>query len=109
MAAVSLTLHNLRPWAESYELTAECICSQFPGVEMSTPRAVSKRDGGGLAWEKKTHPPTITIPAHGKVSGLPLAAKDAPAVVAAVRAGALRISEHGSAAPASKMDAGANS
>lgn len=103
MAAVSLTLHNLRPWAESYELTTDCICETLCGATIETHRAVKSEDGKpGLVREVKTYPPTVTIPARGKVSGIPLAARNAPAVKAGVAAGALRISEDGSAAPAPK-------
>jgi len=100
---VSLTLHNLQPWAESYELTVDCITHVFPGVTVNTARSVKALDGVvGQAWEVITHAPTITIPARSKVSGVPLAALRAPAIKAAVAAGVLRISEDGNSMTAPK-------
>lgn len=97
----TLTLHNLQPWAESFELTPECASQSLPGVQMRTPKSVKAPDGTtGFAWEDKLHAPTITIPARGKLSSIPLAAREAPSVKAAVAAGTLRISEDGSASPA---------
>lgn len=104
----TLTLHNLRPWAESFELTAACVTETLPGVTVNTSKSVVSPDGtAGVVWEVKVHPPTVTVPARSKLSGLPLAAKDAPSVKAAVAAGALRISEDGNAAPLKRSDKGA--
>ena len=107
MTAVTLTLHNLRPWAESYELTKECITHEHKGTSMATPKSVKAIDGTpGFAWGVVVYPPTITIPARGKVSGIPLAARESPCIKAAVAAGALRISEDGQSAPLAKKSAG---
>lgn len=103
---VSLTLHNLRPWAESYELTVECITHEHKGVHVNTAKSVKAPNGStGLAWGSVTYAPTVTIPARGKVSGIPLAARNAPAIKAAVAAGALRISEDGNSVAAPKAAA----
>lgn len=103
---VSLTLHNLQPWAESYELTVECITHDRQGVDVNTAKSVRAEDGStGLAWGSVTYAPTITIPARSKVSGVPLAARNAPAIKAAVAAGVLRISEDGNSVAAPKAAA----
>jgi hypothetical protein len=103
---VSLTLHNLCPWAESYELTTDCITHEYQGVSVNTPKSVRAPDGAtGTAWEVVTYAPSVTIPARGKVSGVPLAARHAPTIKAAVAAGALRISEDGNSVAAPKAAA----
>lgn len=103
---VSLTLHNLQPWAESYELTIECITHEHQGVDVNTAKSVKDTNGTpGLAWGRVTYAPTLTIPARSKVSGVPLAARNAPAIKAAVAAGVLRISEDGNSVAAPKAAA----
>ena len=103
---VSLTLHNLQPWAESYELTIECITHERQGVDVNTAKSVKDANGTpGLAWDRVTYAPTITIPARSKVSGIPLAARNSPSIKAAVAAGVLRISEDGNSVAAPKAAA----
>lgn len=103
---VSLTLHNLQPWAEPYELTIECITHERQGVDVNTAKSVKAPDGAtGLAWGSVTYAPTITIPARSKVSGIPLAARNSPSIKAAVAAGVLRISEDGNSVAAPKAAA----
>lgn len=101
---VTLTLHNLRRWTESYELTTDCITEEMPGSTIIVWKGVKAPDGSvGLVAESVTCAPTITIPARAKVSGIPLAARDSPAIKAAVAAGALRISEDGNSVTAPKV------
>jgi hypothetical protein len=99
----TLTLHNLSRSAECYELTTACITPDLPGVPVNTAKGVKMDDGStSFAWSVVVHPPTITLPGRGKVAGLPMAVRDAPAIKAAIAAKMLRISEDGNSRPAPK-------
>jgi hypothetical protein len=99
----TVTLHNLSTSSECYELTAECICPELPGVPVNTAKGVRSLDGKpSFAWAVKVYPPTITIPARSKVAGLPSEVKNAPAIKAAIAAKMLRISEDGTSRAAAK-------
>lgn len=98
---MSITLHSKVRWSQSFELTHECVKAGMPGVTQTVATKIVgdtgragplNKDIGqheGVIYNDKTFPPSLTLRAREKRSGLPDAVADAPEVVAAVKAGAV--------------------
>ena len=94
---MSITLQSKVRWSQSLELTHECVKAGMPGVTQTiatkivgdTGRAgpLNKDIGQheGVIYGDKVFPPSLTLRAKEKRSGLP----DAPEVLAAIKAGSV--------------------
>mgnify|MGYP003439777199 FL=1 len=98
---MSITLQSKVRWSQSLELTHECVKAGMPGVTQTiatkivgdTGRAgpLNKDIGQheGVIYGDKVFPPSLTLRAKEKRSGLPDAVADAPEVLAAIKAGSV--------------------